>query len=150
MDSITPPFSCIQVIFLSLGSLPRTNKLGVDKRTSVCSHAVNQQVACDNTITGTNEQSLRLCQYSWMNGHRRKSLTQLLPVLHIQQTEFAWHIFFRSSLYDAFSVTRLCSVDDRMTSEWWWWWLGEDKHPCLKRDSNKRSVSKRSRPTPQT
>jgi hypothetical protein len=42
--------------------------------------------------------------------------------------------------YDAFSVTRLYTVYDRVISVWWWWWWTEkDKHPCLKRDSNPRS-----------
>jgi hypothetical protein len=45
--------------------------------------------------------------------------------------------FFGSLFYDAFSVTRLYSVDDRVTSEWWW--VDEDKHPCLMRDSNPQS-----------
>jgi hypothetical protein len=44
---------------------------------------------------------------------------------------------FCSLFNDAFSVIRLYSVDGRMTSEWWW--IDEDKHPCLKRDTNPRS-----------
>jgi hypothetical protein len=48
--------------------------------------------------------------------------------------------------YDAISVTRLYSVDDRVTGEWWW--IDKGKHPYVKQDSNSRS--KRWRPTPQT
>jgi hypothetical protein len=46
-------------------------------------------------------------------------------------------VFFDSLFYDAFSVTRPYSVDDTVTSEWWW--IDEDKHPCLKQDTNPRS-----------
>jgi hypothetical protein len=48
-----------------------------------------------------------------------------------------WHLDAMGSLvdfHDAFSWTRLYSVDDRVISEWWW--TDEDKYPCLKRDSN--------------
>jgi hypothetical protein len=41
-----------------------------------------------------------------------------------------------SSFHYAFSVTRLYNVDSSVTSEWW---IHENKHPCLKRDSNPRS-----------
>jgi hypothetical protein len=34
---------------------------------------------------------------------------------------------FCSLFDDTFSVTRLHSVDDRVTSEWWWW-IDEDIH----------------------
>jgi hypothetical protein len=44
---------------------------------------------------------------------------------------------FCSLFYDAFSVTRLQSMDDRVASAWSW--IDEDKHPCLKQDSNPRS-----------
>jgi hypothetical protein len=50
---------------------------------------------------------------------------------------FSWLWIFCSLFYDAFSVTRLYSADDRATREWWW--INEDKHPCLKRDSNLQS-----------
>jgi hypothetical protein len=44
-------------------------------------------------------------------------------------------IFLGSLFYNAFSVTRLYSVNDTATSEWWWW-IAEHKHPCLKQDLN--------------
>jgi hypothetical protein len=47
-------------------------------------------------------------------------------------------IIFGTLFYDAFSVTRLYSVYDRITSKWWLW-IDEGKHPCLKRNSNPQS-----------
>jgi hypothetical protein len=44
-------------------------------------------------------------------------------------------MYFGTLFYHAFSITRLYSVDGRVTAEWWWW-IGEDKHPCLKQDLN--------------
>jgi hypothetical protein len=44
--------------------------------------------------------------------------------------------FFLCLFYDTFSVTIVCSVS--VTSEWW---IDEDKHPCLKWNSNPRSHS---------
>jgi hypothetical protein len=47
-------------------------------------------------------------------------------------------VLFGSLFCDAFSVTRLYSVHDRMISEWWCW-VDEDNNPCLNRDSNPQS-----------
>jgi hypothetical protein len=47
---------------------------------------------------------------------------------------FWFGTFFGTLIYDVFSVTRLYSVDDRVTSEWW---IDENKHLCLK-DLNSR------------
>jgi hypothetical protein len=41
---------------------------------------------------------------------------------------------FGTLFYDDFSVTRLYSASDRVTSEWWW--IVEDKHPYVKQESN--------------
>jgi hypothetical protein len=56
--------------------------------------------------------------------------------------------FFGTLFYNTFSVTRLHSVGDNVTCEWWWTY--EDKHPCLKWDSNPVSALKQSRPMHQT
>jgi hypothetical protein len=53
--------------------------------------------------------------------------------------QFISYLWINYSLfYDAFWVTRLYSVDEGVTSEWWWS-IGDDKHPCFKRDWNPRS-----------
>jgi hypothetical protein len=44
-------------------------------------------------------------------------------------------LLFGSLFYNDFSVTRLYSVDDGVTSEWWWRRIDDDKHSCLKQDS---------------
>jgi hypothetical protein len=64
------------------------------------------------------------------------SICLLAVFLAVGGTNCMNNAFFHSLFYYAFSVTRLYSVNDRVTSEWWWWrWIDEDKRPCLKRDS---------------
>jgi hypothetical protein len=48
-----------------------------------------------------------------------------------------WSLSFGSLFYNAFSVTRPNSIDDKVTSEWRW--TDKDKHPCIKQDSNPQS-----------
>jgi hypothetical protein len=61
---------------------------------------------------------------------------------HKSITYFSLHLFFLGCLFslycDSFSVYRLYSVGDRVTSEWWRW-IDGDIHPCIKRHSNPRS-----------
>jgi hypothetical protein len=53
------------------------------------------------------------------------------------QVSYTCFFFFGSLFHDTFSVTRLYSINDRVTSQWRW--THKDKHPCLKWDSNPRS-----------
>jgi hypothetical protein len=69
-------------------------------------------------------------EFSWL---------RLRHAYHVVFINIRTHTFFvclfGSLFYDAFSVTRLYSVDDRVESESWWW-IDEVNHPYLKRDSN--------------
>jgi hypothetical protein len=80
-------------------------------------------------------------------------------ITRLNYESFTWHIYLNyypfflfssgtgSLFYDAFSVTRLYSVDDTVTSEGWRW-IDKDKHPVGFQPTV--SASKRSRPMPQT
>jgi hypothetical protein len=54
--------------------------------------------------------------------------------------------YFGSLFYDAFSVTRPYIVDDIVISKWWW----RDEDMTFEGFESTASVSKRSRPVPQT
>jgi hypothetical protein len=55
------------------------------------------------------QQGVTFCNFCWNVGKR-------IPRGVSSQAEVT------VDFYDALSVTRLYSIDDRATSEWWWWW----------------------------
>jgi hypothetical protein len=67
-----------------------------------------------------------------------KTIQRKCHVLRICRFHLAKIVIICSLFYDAFSVTRLYSVYNRVTSEWRRW-IDENKHQCLTRDSNPRS-----------
>jgi hypothetical protein len=54
--------------------------------------------------------------------HKQNLRDRLYKLLHVKLKVKGWQV--GTLFYDAFSVTRLYSVDERMISEWWW--LGKD------------------------
>jgi hypothetical protein len=71
----------------------------------------------------------------------------LFEFIWVERAWISWNTLSRAQDIKVWEPL-LCSVEYRETSEWSW--IDEDKYPCLRQDSNPRSASKRSRPTPQT
>jgi hypothetical protein len=72
--------------------------------------------------------------------HILYSSPNIIRQIKSRRLRWAGHVarrFSGSLFYEAFSVPRPYSVDVMVTSEWWW--IDEDKHPCLKLNSNPRS-----------